>query len=121
MNYTKTMIDLVREARKRVPSKDKPGIKLANPEVFDELARIYRVSDDSVLRAIVKELFFQAGEPWLSKLETKVSVNSSTPAEKFVAKVYRGKLWLEASPRKDDDTVKNRDKPKRVYRGRVVD
>ena len=54
MNYSKAMIDLISEARRRAPSDDKPSIKLANPDVLTELHKIYHHSNDTVLRVIIK-------------------------------------------------------------------
>ena len=45
------MIELVYEIRRRVPSELKPGVKLANPELFDELRDFYFKRADAVAKA----------------------------------------------------------------------
>ena len=68
MNFTKQMIDLVKEIRRRASSEAKPGIKLANPELLEELIPVYQLSTDTVTKALIKELFFVAGEDWPQRL-----------------------------------------------------
>ncbi|GAA3940727.1 hypothetical protein [Litoribacillus peritrichatus] len=114
MNYDKSMIDLIQEIRRRADSEDKPGIKLANPELFNELIPIYQGSDDAILKALTKELFHKAGEGWSQKLEA-----GEISEDKYVTKVYRGRVQL-VSAKLDESTEVVRDKPKKMYRGRVV-
>ncbi len=89
MQYSKAMIDLVKEARRRVPSSNKPAIKLANPNVFQELNAIRQASRDIVLKAIIKELFFLAGEPW-SQLIDETNVKAKPVETNYVVKSCRG-------------------------------
>jgi hypothetical protein len=112
MNYSKAMIDLISEARRRVPSIDKPSIKLANPDVLYELCRLFHTSTDAVFKAIVKETFLLAGDPWPKKLLKP----DETEKIKYTTRVYRGQTQLTEKIRE------NIEKPKtlRVYRGQVV-
>lgn len=71
MQYTKAIVDLIQEARRRAPSEDKPSIKLANPDVLFELLRLYQKSSDAIFKALVKEVFNLAGDPWPERLEAK--------------------------------------------------
>ncbi len=112
MQYDKAMIDLVLEIRRRVSSEDKPAIKLANPELFDELVRIYRASTDAVTRALVKDLFARAGDPWPQSLEAP-----QADGPRYVSKVYRGQVRLEEA---DGPKTSSEERPVRIYRGRVV-
>lgn len=117
MQYSKPMIDLVMEVRRRVPSAMKPGIKLANPEVLDELANYYPNSKDTVTRALIKELMQLAGEPWQRRLQ----VPESPAPHGHQLKVYRGRASLTEKP----EIPQNRDtgekqRPVRMYRGQVV-
>jgi hypothetical protein len=114
MNFTKPMIDLVQEIRRRVESEHKPSIKLANPELLNELIPIYQASGDAVLKALMKELFFKAGDDWLAKLEAGELSN-----DKYVTKIYRGQVQL-VPVKGDADKVQATPKAQKVYRGRVV-
>lgn len=116
MHYSKPMIDIVMEVRRRLPSELKPSVKLANPELLTELARYYPVSRDTVTRALIKELMQLAGESWPEQLN-----NPATPSPKTQTKVYRGQVSLEER----SDTSKasaepEAKRPVRVYRGQVV-
>jgi hypothetical protein len=112
VNFSKEMIDLIREIRKRVPSDTKPSIKLANPELFDEIRDCYAASSDNILKALTRELFSMAGP------EVSLSGNNANTPESLVSKIYRGQHSLVPAKSKEEASASN--KPKRIYRGRVV-
>jgi len=121
MQYTKAIVDLIQEARRRAPSEDKPSIKLANPDVLFELLRLYQKSSDAIFKALVKEVFNLAGDPWPERLEAKPKekkeVAEDEVPEGYVVKVYRGQTVLE---RKATTDKPESSRPKRMYRGQVV-
>lgn len=118
MNYSKALIDLISEARRRVPSEDKPSIKLANPDVLLELNKIFQKSNDSVLKAIIKEAFHLAGDGWPEKLTQEEESIETEPKPRYITKVYRGQTQLiEVKPESYDE---NSNKTQRIYRGAVV-
>lgn len=80
MQYSKTMIDLIKEVRRRAPAEQKPAIKLANPEVMTEIKNIFHSSKDAVLRAIAKELFELAGPPWNTALKAPPIDEAAQPS-----------------------------------------
>lgn len=112
MLFNKAMIDLVREIRRRVPTEEKPGIKLANPELLYELSRWYKDGADIVSKALIKELFHIAGDPWPKTLEEE----QKEEGPRYVTKVYRGQTRLEPTKEEQDEA----DKPKRIYRGQII-
>ena len=117
MNYSKAMIDLISEARRRASTDDKPSIKLANPDVLSELNKIYHKSSDTILKAIIKEAFYLAGEGWPDKL---IEIVAEVPAEsgpRYITKVYRGQTQLIEVVKKDPVKVST---STRIYRGQVV-
>ena len=116
MQYSKPMIDLVYEIRRRVDAKMKPGIKLANPDMLHELADFHHHCKDTITRTLIKELLSLAGEPWIDQLE-EPKPKPNTP--KQVTKVYRGQVSLIDSPLAD--TAKESHRPVRIYRGQVVE
>jgi hypothetical protein len=118
MNYSKAMIDLISEARRRASAEDKPSIKLANPDVLSELNKIYHNSTDTVLKAIIKETFYLAGEGWPDKLVEKLEEVISTKGPRFITKVYRGQTQLVEVAA--DEGIIGKSKTERIYRGRVV-
>mgnify|MGYP000501203591 CR=1 FL=1 len=118
MNYSKAMIDLISEARRRAPSDDKPNIKLANPDVLTELNKIYHHSTDTVLRVIIKETFLLAGDRWLEKLDEPIVEEETDHGPRFITKVYRGQTQLIEIAPEGSDTLK--EKSVRMYRGHAV-
>ncbi|MGK0476977.1 MAG: hypothetical protein ACJAYV_002657 [Oleispira sp.] len=117
MNYSKAMIDLISESRRRASSEDKPSIKLANPDVLTELNKIYHRSNDTVLKAIIKETFHLAGGRWPETLIGNIEEDDSVKESRFITKVYRGQTQLiEVAP---EGSI-NKPKTARIYRGQVV-
>jgi hypothetical protein len=117
MNYSKAMIDLISESRRRASSEDKPNIKLANPDVLTELKKIYHSSNDTVLKAIIKETFHLAGGHWPETLVENMADDDTVKESRFITKVYRGQTKLiEVAP---EDGIKKK-KTARIYRGQVV-
>jgi len=115
MQYSKPMIDLVYEIRRRVDAGMKPSIKLANPEMLRELVEFYQGCKDTITRTLIKELLTLAGGPWVDQLDARLAKPHVPPQ---VAKVYRGQVSLENAP--SGDAAKPQ-KPLRIYRGRVVE
>ncbi|WP_339617909.1 hypothetical protein [uncultured Gilvimarinus sp.] len=117
MQYSKPMIDLVMEVRRRLPSSLKPSVKLANPDLLSELLQHYPHCRDTITRALIKELMQLAGGPWPAQLEQP----NTTPSPHVQTKVYRGQVSLEETPPQaakapEPDTKR----PVRVYRGQVI-
>ena len=131
MQYTKPMVDLVYEIRRRVDAAMKPSVKMANPDVLKELADYHQHSKDTITKALIKELLFMAGPEWASLLEPVVSENTKE-IPRQVVKVYRGQTVLEdATPETpgSDNIVRSEilapsvpvaEKPVRMYRGQPI-
>lgn len=108
------MIDLIRELRKRAPEEAKHNIKFANPDVIEELILLYQDTNDTIFKALVKELCTLAGEPWITFLN-----GPQEQEQKFVTKVYRGQTVSEPVTSKPAQQEAE-EKPVRMYRGHVI-
>ncbi len=115
MQYTKPMIELVFEIRKLVPSALKPGVKLANPDLFAELREHYKTGAKTITKALIKELFSLAGDEWVKYLTQPAP---EKPA--YTTKMYRGVVSLEEKPSDSTDDAKSETRKKRIYRGQVI-
>lgn len=131
MQYTKPMVDLVYEIRRRVDAELKPGVKMANPELLKELADYHHQSKDTITKALIKELLFMAGPPWATLLEPAQLDNKELPRQ--VVKVYRGQTVLEEAHQEsagaEPEVVRSEiinpiapvvEKPVRMYRGQPI-
>ncbi|PUA27467.1 MAG: hypothetical protein B0W54_12905 [Cellvibrio sp. 79] len=122
MQYTKPMIDLVYEIRRRVEPDVKPGVKMANPELLKELADYYHQAKDTITKTLIKELLTLAGNEWRALLQAS---GHKSDLAKQVVKVYRGQTTLEEAPKQDIRTgllvAPPPAKPIRMYRGHPVD
>lgn len=115
MNFTKPMIDLAKEIRRRAPSEVKASVKMANPDLFDELVKIFHESNDVVLKALIKEICELAGEGWPEALQNQ----NNEPAPKQSVFAYRGQISMveKITTREEKPTEQVK---KRIYRGQVV-
>lgn len=102
MRFNKHMIDLLREIRRRVPSHQKPAIKLANPELISELYDAFEQSRDSICKVLIREFIEQ---------------NRSLDEPLYDINANR-KVGITKLPQAE----KNKDnRPKRVYRGQIIE
>lgn len=114
--YNKAMIEIVYEVRRRVPSNLKPAIKLANPELLNELIAYYQTANDAILKALIKELMVLAGPEWESEL---ISSNIYDQEKKHRVKSYRGSVSIEEIPNVNPAIIEV-NVPELIYRGQVV-
>ena len=122
MQYTKPMIELVFEIRRRVPADLKPSVKLANPELLDELVSHHRHSKDVICQTLIKELLQLAGAPWdhaLNDAQQDAEEAEAAARPRKVTKVYRGQVTLEEAPPKENPDAP-RERTKRMYRGQEI-
>lgn len=117
MQYTKPMIELVYEIRRLAPSELKPGIKLANPALFDELRTYFKIDAKTIQKALIRELFLLADEDLRESSEA--SSSTETKSEKQV-KAYRGAISLEKKPERQEETKSASNSKTRIYRGQIV-
>jgi len=115
MQYTKPMIDLVYEIRRRVDANMKPSVKMANPDVLKELAEYHHHTTDNITKTLIKELLFLAGPTWVALLDTTKSFTEKmSDHPKQVVKVYRGQTTLVDAPQATES------KKVRMYRGAPI-
>ena len=115
MTFTKAMIDLAKEIRRRAPSELKPTLKMANPDLFDELGKLFHRTDDAVMKALIREICELAGDPWVEVLTTEDSQGQASVRQ------YRGiTLFEKMSSESGPNEHKSDAVPTRIYRGRVV-
>ncbi|ACE85803.1 hypothetical protein [Cellvibrio japonicus] len=117
MQYTRPMIDLVYEVRRRVDADMKPSVKLANPDLLKELATYYQATKDTITKTLIKELLTMAGDEWAALLFPKPEQAEYTAPDtpRQIVKVYRGQTMLIDAPSQPQEH-----KPGRMYRGQPV-
>lgn len=111
MRFNKHMIDLVREIRRRVPSHQKPSIKLANPELIDELNLAFEQSKDTICKLLIREFVEQNRELDEPLLDTSESIKPKVSVDSLESNKDSDKRGL----------TPNSTRPKRVYRGQVIE
>lgn len=136
MKYTKSVIALVFEIRKKVPPQFRDNIKLSNPQLDIEFIGLYKTTDDVIVQALIKEVLLQMGSESIGLISPQTSQTNKTQKNKprKKVKIYRGKeiemdnleaseeppiLKTLASSKVNEDG--QRKKAKRIYRGKVVE
>lgn len=112
MQYTKPMIDLVLLIRKTAPTHIKSQIKLANPDLLEQLINIYPNLEGRGLRSLVVELMTLAGPDWVAELKARSRITTASARPTPAPLLQEGSAPLALSPH-----VKPRTK---IYRGQVV-
>ncbi len=132
MQYTKPMIDLVYEIRRRVDADMKPSVKMANPEMLKELADYHHHTKDTITKTLIKELLFLAGDQWQQLLEpAPANAVKTQEIPKQIVKIYRGQTTLVEAQHSAEEGVALRSellikdvplpsKPVRMYRGHPI-
>lgn len=116
MQYTKPMVDLVYEIRRRVDAAMKPSVKMANPDALNELADYYNTTKDNITKALIKELLFLAGPDWAMLLEPAESEITKEMPPRQIVKVYRGQTILQPAA----DSNATIEKPIPMYRANPI-
>ena len=116
MQFSKPMIELVFEIRRFVSPELKPAIKLANPDLFSELQRYYHGRANAVTKALIKELFYLAGNPWPARL----AHDQENPPQSV--RVYRGQVQVhdKPTPASKAEEQATQKRKTRIYRRQVV-
>lgn len=126
VTLTKPMIDLVRELRRHASAELKPAIKLANPELFEEVVQWHKTSKSHVAKALIRELLRHAGEEWVQRVDSPEpsaqpsGETSTTGGKRYITRVYRGQTQLVEATGSPDSGNQKKPPVLRVYRGQRV-
>jgi len=112
MTYTKPMIDLVQELRKRLNQELGVKVRISDPDLLTHMCEYYRRSANEATQSLIKELLGMAGKAWLDIV--------SGPAKSPTGKMYRGQPVLTDKPPVSKGGGNSTAKP-RMYRGQIVD
>ena len=94
MLYSKGMIELVFEVRRRIEPDWKSRIKLTSPSLLDDLARYHPQCDDPIVRALIAELLSLARDQGEQVRDYSITPQRSRPSSESesgrVPRYYRG-------------------------------
>lgn len=117
MKIDRYMVNLFFEIRRNLPLALQDGMTISNPNVGDQMVKLYRTTKDDNIKLLITVFLKRAGEEWHSKIAQK-------------KRLYRGAEVLEA-PRPEKTTKRTtkeiasaeakKSKPKRIYRGQVIE
>lgn len=115
MMYTRSMIEHVQQIRKMLPIDMRPHVRLANPDLLDQLSDLYWELQDKLIKEKIEKLMSLAGPAWLDLLHNRQQSSEHTRC------TYRG-VALPDTPARTAKTAssENAGKRKLMYRGQPV-
>lgn len=68
MNIDRPMVSLFFEIKRNMPANEREEMKIASPDVGDQLVAIYQDSDDKALKQLIETFMNRAGSDWAKQL-----------------------------------------------------
>lgn len=114
LELDKASYDLIRELRRSLPDDEKSKIRLADPELLQELVALHQRCKDSGRQGLIEQILTQAGASLPEKVQPPAS-------KKTVKGMYRGQPVLVESRNPAPPGAKPTVRAKRIYRGQVIE
>lgn len=113
MNIDRYMVNLFFEIKRNIPSSQQAHMNISNPQLGKLMSQLYCRTDDENIKLLTQIFLERAGESWLK--DAKKEDSSAT-----------GRLTKQVNKepmkrRSDSSRLKTKAKPKRIYRGQVVE
>lgn len=113
MHIDRYMVNLFFEIRRNLQPELQEDLKIADPKVADKLIHLFHSNDDDNIKRLIEVFFDRAGDDWPQRLIQK-------------KRFYRGAVAAPTEKNnqpanKNNATAQKATKPKRIYRGRVVE
>lgn len=105
------MVNLFFEIKRNIPIHHQTGMTISNPDIGSVMTSLYRETNDQNIKLLTRIFLERAGESWLKEADKNAS-----PAAKVISKVTKQRL-----PKQSNSAPHKKTKPKRIYRGQVVD
>lgn len=113
MNIDRYMVNLFFEIKRNIPASQQINMNISNPHLGKLMSKLYCQTDDENIKLLTQIFLERAGENWLK--DAKKSANSMT-------KRHSKGSNKESKHRQKDGSVPNaKAKPKRIYRGQIVE
>lgn len=109
MNIDRYMVNLFFEIKRNIPSNKQTGMKISNPEIGEVITALYTETEDENIRLLTRIFLERAGENWLEDADKILS-----PSGTLVQKMRTREPQEKPAPT-------TRAKPKRIYRGQIVE
>lgn len=102
MQIDRYMVNLFFEIKRNLPPEQQSNLKISDHALGDTMVNLYQTCDDENIKLLIKVFMERAGEEWLRRIAPKP-----------------GLLPNRAPSQKEKPAKRN--KPKRMYRGQVVE
>jgi hypothetical protein len=113
MNIDRYMVNLFFEIKRNIPASQQVNMNISNPQLGELMTKLYNQTDDENIKLLTQIFLERAGENWLR--DAKKAAPSITAR---IAKRFREE---PVDKQTDSSVSKVKVKPKRIYRGQVVE
>ncbi len=112
MNIDRYMVNLFFEIKRNVPHSQQAGLKISDPDIGSVMTSLYRETRDENIKLLAGIFLERAGENWLSEADKP----------KALSRIMK-RLSKEPSvePSSAATTSVKQSKPKRIYRGQIIE
>lgn len=112
MNIDRYMVNLFFEIKRNVPHRQQADLKISDPNIGSVMTRLYQETKDENTKLLVGVFLERAGEQWAKDAQKPKALPK-------MLKFLSANNSAEDSSQKSQSAKKN--KPKRIYRGQVID
>lgn len=112
MNIDRYMVNLFFEIKRNVPHHQQTGLKISDPDIGSVMTSLYRETKDENIKLLARIFLERAGEKWLSEADKPKTLSK---IRKRLSKDSLDDLNSVAPP------AAKKGKPKRIYRGQVIE
>jgi len=112
MNIDRYMVNLFFEIKRNIPHQQQAELKISDPNIGEVMTALYRETKDENIKLLVRIFLERAGGKWASDADKpKILSNALKRLSKNDA----------PEAKVDTSSTELRDKPKRIYRGQVIE
>lgn len=74
LEIDRPMASLFFEIKRNMPYEEREHMKIASPDIANDLIKIYHTSEDPELKTLIENFMGRAGSKWEQQLEAKSSL-----------------------------------------------
>lgn len=112
MNIDRYMVNLFFEIKRNVPYQQQASLKISDPDIGSVMTSLYRETKDENIKLLTRIFLERAGEKWASDADKPRALS------KIIKRLAKDRSAEEST---GTNPALKKDKPKRIYRGQVIE
>jgi hypothetical protein len=113
MNIDRYMVNLFFEIKRNIPTSQQTNMNISNPQLGKLMSDLYCQTDDENIKLLTQIFLERAGENWLKDAKKGAPSTAQRLTKRF------NKATVNKPANSSESKIKV--KPKRIYRGQVVE